>query len=222
MPRHTITRADDVRSGNAVSANRAVRGAPVSNLVIESFAPALADADGISASQAVAAATVTGALINGALASGGAVVFDVPRNVVAAWTNAAVVTVTGTDVHGAAVVESSASGTSMTGVKAFKTVTSITVSADVTGFTAGSGAKLGLTYRPKVGGFIRGRLNEDTADAGTYVAPSRVTATATTVDVRGTYAYAGTANGTNVFTVMYVVDNGPANEDLFGVAQYAG
>lgn len=222
MPRHTITRADDVRSGNAVSANRSVRGAPVSNLVIESFAPILADADGISASQAVATLTLTGALINGALAAAGVATFDVPRNVVAAWTNAAVVTVTGTDVHGAAVVESSASGTSMTGVKAFKTITRITVSADVTGFTAGSGAKLGLTYRPKVGGFIRGRAGEDTADAGTYVAPSRVTATATTVDVRGTYAYAGTADGTLAFTVLYVVDNGPEDANLFGVAQFGG
>lgn len=222
MPRHTITRADDVRSGNAVSANRAVRGAPVTNLVIESFAPILADADGISASQGVLAATAAGALINGALASAGAVVFDVPRNVVAAWTNTAVITITGTDVHDAPMVEVSASGTSHTGNKAFKTVTKITVSADVTGFTAGSGAKLGLTYRPKIGGFIRGRLNEDSADAGTYVPPIRTTSTATTVDVRGTYAYAGTADGTNRFTVLYLVDNGPANEDLFGIAQYAG
>jgi hypothetical protein len=222
MPRHNITRADDVRIGAAISANRRVRGAPVNSIVIESFAPALADADGISASQAVAAATVTGALINGALASGGAVVFDVPRNVVAAWTNSAVVTVTGTDQYGAPLVEQSASGVALTGVKAFKTVTKITVSADVTGFTAGSGAKLGLSFRPKVGGFIRGRLNEDSADAGTYVAPIRTTSTATTVDVRGTYAYAGTANGTNVFTVMYAVDNGPSDSDLFGIPQFAG
>lgn len=222
MARHTITRADDVRAGAATSANRATRGAPINSVVIESFAPVVADADSISATQSVLAATLTGALINGAAASGGVATFDVPRNVVAAWTNTAVITITGTDVHGAPMVEASASGTSHTGNKAFKTITSITVSADVTGFTAGSGAKLGLTYRPKVGGFIRGRLNEDSADAGTYVAPVRTTSTATTNDVRGTYAYAGTANGTNVFTVVYMVDNGPSNEDLFGIAQFAG
>jgi hypothetical protein len=84
-----------------------------------------------------------------------------------------------------------------------------------------------FTGSPPARSFTRasnGTLIRDTivADAGTYVAPSRVEATATTVDVRGTYAYAGTANGTNVFTVMYLVDNGPSNEDLFGVAQFAG
>ena len=63
-------------------------------------APITADPDGISASQNVTIATTPLALLNGALASGGKVVLDVPRNVVAAWTGAAVVTVTGTDEHG--------------------------------------------------------------------------------------------------------------------------
>lgn len=220
MAKHNITRADVVTTGGAINADRSKIGAPLTNIVIESFTPIVADADGVCASQGVTGGVL--ALINGALASGGVATFDVPRNVVGAWTNTSILTVTGTDVHGATVVESSASGTSMTGVKAFKTITSVVFSATVTGATVGSGAKLGLTYRPKVGGFIRGRLNEDSADAGTYVAPSRVTATATTVDNRGTYAYAGTANGTNVFTVIYAVDNGPTDADLFGVPQFAG
>lgn len=220
MPRHNITRADIVTSGGAISADRSRIGAPVANLVLESFTPILASANGACASQSLNTGSL--GLINGALAVAGVAVFDVPRNVVAAWTNTAVLTVTGTDQYGATVVESSASGTSLTGVKAFKTVTKVEVSANVTGLTVGTGAKLGLSYRPKVGGFIRGRFGEDTADAGTYVPPSRVTATATTVDNRGTYAYAGTANGTNVFSVLYVVDNGPTDADLFGVPQFAG
>jgi hypothetical protein len=154
------------------------------------------------------------------LVSGGVATLDVPRNVVAAWTGAAVLTVTGYDVYGARVVESSASGTSFTGLKAFKRIISASFSANVTAATIGTGVALGLPYRPVLGGFIRGRLNEDTADAGTYVPPSRVTATATTGDVRGTYAAAGALNGANVYTVAIAVLNGPNDADAFGVAQY--
>jgi len=227
FPAHRITNSDDVRTGNAASANRAKLGVPFAGaeaqsvVVLSLGAPILADADGVSASQ-----TVTGVgtafLINGALASGGAVTFDVPRNVVAAWTNTAILTVTGTDLYGQAVVETSASGTSLTGVKAFKSVTSVTTNATVTSATVGSGSKLGLPYRPVLGGFIRGRANEDTADAGTYVAPSRVTATGTTVDVRGTYAPAATLDGTLTIEVAIAVANGPNDSDAFGVTQFAG
>ena len=73
-------------------------------------APLAADANGVCASQGGTAATAMN--INGALASGGVATFDVPRNVVAAWTGTAVLTVTGTDDYGNAIVESSASGTS--------------------------------------------------------------------------------------------------------------
>src|SRR3546814_2228644 len=57
-------------------------------------APLTADADGVCASQAITAAA--GGTINGAFATGGVATFDVPRNVVAAWTTAAVLPVTGT------------------------------------------------------------------------------------------------------------------------------
>src|SRR3546814_11170811 len=70
-------------------------------------APLTADADGVCASQAITAAA--GGTINGAFATGGVATFDVPRNVVAAWTTAAVLTVTGTDAYGNALVDSSAS-----------------------------------------------------------------------------------------------------------------
>lgn len=119
----------------------AMRKAPLT--YVDLGAPATADADGVAASQ-----TVTGAgtafVLNGALVSNGVAVFDVPRNVVAAWTNTAVLTITGTDADGNTVVEQSASGTSHTGVKAFKTVTSVKTSATVTSATVGSGNVLGL------------------------------------------------------------------------------
>lgn len=79
-------------------------------------------------------------------------ILDVPRNVVAAWTGAAVLTVTGLDEYGDVVVESSGSGTSFTGKKAFKRVTGISVSANVTALTVGTGDVLGLpAYVANVG-----------------------------------------------------------------------
>lgn len=112
-----------------------------SNLVLVNLgAPDVADANGVCESQSIAAA----GSLDGALVSGGVATFDKPRNVVAAWTTTAVLTVTGTDVYGDAMVESSASGTSLTGAKAFKTVTAIAVSTAVTSATVGTGDVLGL------------------------------------------------------------------------------
>lgn len=224
---HNITRATDVRTGNAQPANRSLIGVPVSNIVVESFAPIASDDDGIAAAQAVAGAG--NLTINGALASSGAVTFDVPRNVVILSSNsgdtAQTATVYGYDKYDAPLQEVlTFNGTTpVLGLKAFYQVTRIAISAVLVGnATAGSGGKIGLSYAPKVGGFIRGRLNEDTADAGTYVAPIRTTSTATSANVRGTYAPAGTLNGTNVYTVIYAVTNGPNDTDAFGIAQYNG
>jgi hypothetical protein len=106
--------------------------------------PDTADSDGICASQSVTIATTPLAVLDGAYLSGEEAVLDVARNVVAAWTGTAIVTITGTDIEGDAVVEVSASGTSHTGAKAFKTVTSVSFSANVTSATVGTGTKLGL------------------------------------------------------------------------------
>lgn len=230
FPPFRISVTDNLRTGNAVNANRTKGGIPLAGeeaqavLVLSLGAPIAADDDGICAQQtAGAAGDLT---INGALASGGAVVLDVPRGVQvdAAGAATAVVTIYGTDVHGASLRENiTLNGTTaVLGVKAFKTITRVAVSAAATDVFVGTTSKLGLPYRPVVGGFIRGILNENTADAGTYVAPSRVTATATTVDVRGTYAPAGTLNGTNVYKVAIAVQNGPTDADAFGVAQFNG
>ncbi len=122
--------------------------------IVVSMAPDVSDADGVSVSQ-----TVTGAgtafTITGALATGGVATMDTPRNVVAAWTNTAVLTITGTDVYGDEMVEVTASGTSHTGLKAFKTVTSVTTSATVTSATVGSGNVIGLpVFLPAAGNVL--------------------------------------------------------------------
>lgn len=108
-------------------------------------APLAAVANGVSASQSVAAAGSF--LLNGSLLStiaSGKMIFDVPRNVVAAWTTTSVLTITGRDEYGNVMIETSASGTSHTGKKAFKSITSISSSASITGATVGTGNKLGF------------------------------------------------------------------------------
>lgn len=181
--------------------------------------PIATDADSAVASQNATAAGGLATGINGVLAASGVAVFDVPRNIVAAWTNAAVLTVTGTDQYGNVIVESSASGTSMAGKKAFKTVTGIAVSADVTGLTVGHGNVLGLpAYLASVSHVIREIMNDATATAGTLVAGDTATPTATTGDVRGTYVPNSAPNGTNVYELIAAL----RAPDGKGKAQFAG
>ena len=108
-------------------------------------APAAAAANNIAASQSVAAAASFS--LNGSLLSAvatGKVILDVPRNVVAAWTTTSILTITGKDEYGNTMIEVSASGTSHTGKKAFKEITSVVSSASITGATIGTGKVLGL------------------------------------------------------------------------------
>jgi len=184
--------------------------------------PGTADADGIITTAAVAAATpVVSGAFTGALAASGAVTLDVPRNIVAAWTNSAVMTVTGTDEYGETIVESSASGTSMAGLKAFKTVTSVAVSADVTGCTVGTGDVLGLpVFVPGSANLLREVQDLAAPTAGTLVAglSAGTKSTATTADVRGTYDPNAACNGTIAFGLVVWLEDGAHR----GNPQYAG
>lgn len=113
--------------------------------------PSAADSDGICASQSVDVSEAD-AVINGALAETGddgaaLVINKTPRNVVASWTGTAVLIVQGYDEYGQIMEERSASGTSHTGTKAFKKITRVTWSADVTSATVGTGDVLGLPVK---------------------------------------------------------------------------
>jgi len=179
-------------------------------------APITADADGVCASQAGTAATAM--TINGALTSGGVATFDVPRNVVAAWTNTATLTVTGTDVYGNVVKETSASGTSMAGKKAFKTITSVVPSANITGATVGTGDVLGLPVFLPGTAYVLKELQDGAAPtAGTVVAGVSTLATATTGDVRGTYDPNAACDGAKVFDLIVAL----GDPDYKGVAQFS-
>jgi hypothetical protein len=184
--------------------------------------PIVGDPDGIFASASITSASPI-TTMTGALAVSGAVTLDVPRNVVAAWTGTAVMTVTGTDEYGETVVESSASGTSLTGKKAFKTITRIAVSANVTSATVGTGNVLGLPIRlPGTALAYVLKEQEDGAvpTAGTAVGglAQGTKSTATTADVRGTYTPNSTPDGSKVFSLLLAVSD-PNDK---GNPQFAG
>lgn len=177
-----------------------------------------ADADGVCQSQA--GTQDTAMTINGALASGGVATFDVPRNVVAAWTTSAKLTITGTDEYGNTIVETTASaGTSHTGKKAFKTVTSVVPDTNITGATVGTGDVLGLPFFLPGTGYVLQELEDGAAPtAGTFVAGVTSAATATTGDVRGTWDPNTALDGAKDFDLL-VAGVDPEN---FGVDQYGG
>lgn len=140
----------DRAGSNAQGTNQARKpalnnAAGVSMKLIQFGAPAAAASNNIAASQSVglgAAFVLNGVLLSAVAA--GKVILDVPRNVVAAWTTTSILTITGKDEYGNTMIETSASGASHTGKKAFKEITSITSSAAITAATVGTGKVLGL------------------------------------------------------------------------------
>lgn len=206
---------------NIVSRNNVPLYEPVHLQLVDLGSPIAGAANSIATSQAITLVGA-GATINGALGSGGVADLGLTgRNVVAAWTGTAVMTVTGTDIFGAALVERSASGTSLTGKKAFKTVTSVTVSADVTAATVGTGNVLGLPVRLPGAGYILRELESGaTATAGTTVGAlaSSTPSSATSADIRGTYVPNSTPDGSKGFQLICALPD-PA---FAGEAQYAG
>lgn len=118
--------------------------------LVDLGSPNALSTNGIAASQSITGTTVTQlATLNGTgtdvtANADGSVTLNTPRNVTAAWTTTAVLTVKGFDVYGNAMSEASASGTALTGKKAFKKITSVTSSVDITSLTVGYGDVLGL------------------------------------------------------------------------------
>lgn len=177
---------------------------PLGRTYIFDAVPAAKSATAVCAAQAVAGAG--GLTINGASASGGVATFDYARCVNVDSSNIAnttqIVTVTGTDYWGQAQTEEIAmDGTNaVAGKKAFKTITAVSVDAAITGtMTIGNEDIFGLPYRVTDAGYLfrlgwAGALGNDTT--GTFVAADTATATATTGDVRGTFAPSSAADGT--------------------------
>jgi hypothetical protein len=184
--------------------------------------PVALDADGICAQQTLAAAG--NATLNGALASGGTVTLDVPRNVIidAAGAATAVLTITGTDVYGIPMSEAiTLNGTTaVAGAKAFKTITSIAASAAATDFFVGTGDVFGLPIRANSRNYVLTAWNGAFVTTGTFVAAVATSpATTTTGDVRGTYAVPDAADGTKRLTAWVFVLDDDTQTGLYGVTQ---
>lgn len=182
---------------------------PVSLHLMNLGSPGAASANSILLSASVTAAVGTATALTGALVSSGVAVLDARtgRNVVGAWTGAAVLTVYGTDMYGRAISESSASGTSFTGKKAFKRVTAIKFSADVTLATVGTGTVLGLpAYTPNAAMILKESQDGAAATAGTIVAGLFGSkSTATSADVRGTYTPNAAPDGSKNYQLLAAI-----------------
>jgi hypothetical protein len=197
------------------------KGVPLQSIIHYSFGLVDApDVDGHCAAQAIAAAG--NALINGALAG----VNDVARGLVVDSTGAGdttqTVTITGTDLYGATVVEAIAMNgtTAVNGLKAFKTVTQVAVDAALAGnLTVGTTDVLGLPFAAATKSRIFDVVFNDSKDASaTLVVADATAATATTGDVRGTIDPATACDGLKDVTVIMM----PDADNPFGVDQYAG
>jgi hypothetical protein len=176
---------------------------PLGRVYIFDIVPATLSVTAVCAAQAVAAAG--SATINGASATSGLATFDVARAISATSNNAAdttqTVTATGTDFWGQAQTETiSLNGAAtISGKKAFKTISAVTVSAALTGnLSIGNLDIFGLPYKVTDAGYMlrTGWANAVADNAGTFVAADATTPTATTGDVRGTFVPAtSAANG---------------------------
>lgn len=177
---------------------------PLGRVYIYDIVPATISATAVCAAQAIGAAG--NATINGGSASGGVATFNCCRNVSIVSSSASdttqTVTVTGTDFWGQAQTSTlTINGTTtVNGLKGFKTITSVAVSAVFVGnLSVGMGDTFGLPYRVTDAGYLlrTGWAGAVADNAGTFTAADTATATSTTGDVRGTFLPATSAsNGT--------------------------
>lgn len=200
-------------TGGSYGVTAGLVNAVTTAITVGNLPPVVGSSTGYAASQSISAGA--NANLNGSLVSNSVGTPDVARNVVGAWTTSSTVTVTGTDAYGQAQTESQ-TGTSFTGKKAFATVTAIKSSAAVTAATFGTGNVLGMPFRVGSGDFFSPMFN-DAADAGTFVAADQSSAaSATTGDVRGTYALAGTLNGAKYLSALIKVQDTGTQVGAFG------
>ena len=216
--------SDGVRAGRNFANNGTANqpGVYMSPINVYDIVPVALDADGICAQQTLGAAG--DASLNGALASGGTVTLDVPRNVVvdAAGDATAVLTIYGTDAYGISMSEAiTLNGTTaVAGKKAFKTITRVAASAAATDFFVGTGDVFGLPFRADSRNYCLTAWNGAFVTTGTFVAAVTTSpATTTTGDVRGTFAPADAADGSKQLTVWMFIEDDDTQTGLYGVTQ---
>ena len=227
MSKMHITNADELFAGaayhEAAFAANGRKGVPVNFVTrLDLGTPNALDADGFAQTQSPSGAG--NLTLNGALAG----VADVARNVVvtsAADDRTKTFTVYGTDHYGVAVAETitGSNGSTAAGLKAFKTVSRIAVSAATTGaVTVGTGDVLGLPIRIATADRIINAAYDGAVEAIAAFAKAVDTdpATATTGDVRGTVDMTSALSNKSV--IINVIADGSTGAAAYGVAQYAG
>jgi hypothetical protein len=192
--------------------NRQMVRAPIMGLYFG--VPLAAAANSIALTQSVAAGGA--ANLNGVRGAN----LDIPRNVVAAWTNTAVATIRGVDVDGQLVSELSASGVAHVGKKAFASITEIRFQNAVTGLTIGHGLQLGFPSRIAHASQLIYEIKQGVVAAPTGATTLGITtaSTGTSGDVRGTYAPLTPPDGLTAYTLV-ALSNAP---DDRGIPQYYG
>jgi hypothetical protein len=176
--------------------------------------PATADVDAIAVTVGSTAGiqTLTGVALDGVV---GDDTMTPPRNLTITFSNhadwdATTIVIAGTDVNGDVISEDFAvpngGNQTVTGAKAFATVTSVTIPAQTgAGGTAtiGFGAKIGLARKLYTRSGLTMQVSENEAGSkvhtGTFVAPA-------TGAPNGTYAPSNAPNATRDYAVVYEVD----------------
>lgn len=155
-------------------------------------------------------------------------VLDVPRNVSLtgqdATTSAVAFTVTGRDKYKVPMTETltgpAATGT-VTTSKAFAYISAIAAAGNtVSGVAAGTSSTLGLDYRADAFGDVIINVNNVliTSSAG-FTAADTTTATASTGDVRGTYAMQTAPDGSVRVVIWHALLDVSTTEQVYGVTQ---
>jgi hypothetical protein len=179
--------------------------------------PATIDADGYVVDEAGPNATTKNMTLDGTFVSAGVGRPDFPRNVVVTVDHASSVVacngvITGTDVKNNPITEawSVTAGTTQkvfTGVRAFKTITQISVTAAGNATTntidVGTGKKLGLDMTCSSVVAVAEEQDGAAPTAGVIVKGS----TTGDADRRGTYTPNATLNGALDFDIWYLVDD---------------
>lgn len=218
------------------------RGAPMDPVKTLNIAPAAVSSNGLVSAATGAELpnnttttyTFPGSAspIDGSLATG---ILDVARNLVAVVTHGSSVVamtllVTGKDIYGRTMVELltvPATGTTQTvnGKKAFKSLTSIAIAsggnATTNTLNLGTGKVFGLPVRVQASGLLAARF-DNAIDAGTFVPADTTAVTNATGDVRGTFACAGTPDGTKRLGLLMEIYDPTTAIGTYGLAQFSG
>jgi len=219
--------SDGVRVGENFTLNgsAAIPGAATSPVYVYSIVPATMATNNISTAQAVAGAG--NLTITGTLATAGVATLDVPRIVRVTSSDAGdttqTATVYGTDVYGVSMSEAIAfnGAATISGKKAFKTVTRVAISAALAGnASVGTGDAFGLPYVAASRNYALTAYNGAFVTTGTFVdAVSTSPATTTTGDVRGTYLVPSASDGSKILTIWIYIADADSRAGLYGVTQ---